>query len=513
MPTAAKHSIFKTDRRIKLGIWGLGRGMSFFKTCEALHFDVVAGCDYNEHMRESFRKRVPGAFVTDDEDAFLAQDMDAVLVATFCPAHAADSIKALDAGKHVLSEVTSFHTMAEGVALCDAVERSGKIYNLAENYPFSKANMYLFDKWRKEFFGELMYAEYEYVHEIRSLQYTYIDGVPVQPGWSVHNWRSWMDFHYYNTHSLGPVMHITGERPTRVVALPGTRKLPGYITDSSDGMGGISPSLITFGNGGVMRNLMGSTTNDTHTQRLWGTLAAAEINNGLFLRLGGGGSTPKMKVTPEWPFLGDLASKTGHGGGDFWVLYYFAREILTGEPGPFNIYAACNCTAAGILAYRSSMENGRPFDVPDFADKQAREAHRDDHFHQSRFDTREGVFPPNADKGITGGFSTTMKNVIRGAEKIRAFLDWQVVFEDVHEKERVIGLGEDVVKEIDEIQKAYRHAHRIIDAYPDSVGSRCLSEMLELGRHEQALAPNFKREIKNRVCEMRKRQEVAVAAD
>jgi GTP-binding protein len=28
-----------------------------------------------------------------------------------------------------------------------------------------------------------------------------------------------------------------------------------------------------------------------------------------------------------------MAAKTGHGGGDFWVLYYFVRQILEGEPG------------------------------------------------------------------------------------------------------------------------------------------------------------------------------------
>jgi len=46
-------AIFDTDRRIRMGIWGLGRGMSFFSTCRSLNIDVVAGCDYNAHMRET----------------------------------------------------------------------------------------------------------------------------------------------------------------------------------------------------------------------------------------------------------------------------------------------------------------------------------------------------------------------------------------------------------------------------------------------------------------------------
>ena len=78
--------IFPSNKRIRLGIWGLGRGMSFFDTCKFLNIDVVAGCDYNEHMRVNFLKHSPDAFVTSNEDEFLKQDFDAVLLATFCPA-------------------------------------------------------------------------------------------------------------------------------------------------------------------------------------------------------------------------------------------------------------------------------------------------------------------------------------------------------------------------------------------------------------------------------------------
>ena len=145
--------IFNTDRRLKIGIWGLGRGLSFFKTCQALNIDVVAGCDFNQHMRDRFSDLQPKAYVTDDADQFLSQDFDAVLLATYCPAHTDDAIRCMNAGKHVLSEVTSFHTMAEGVRLVEAVEASGKVYHLSENYPFSAANMWLAKKMAQEHFS------------------------------------------------------------------------------------------------------------------------------------------------------------------------------------------------------------------------------------------------------------------------------------------------------------------------------------------------------------------------
>ncbi len=82
MPKKKEIRVFDTDRRIRLGIWGLGRGMSFYGTCKFLNLDVVAGCDYTEHMRKNFLDSNPGAFVSADADEFLAQDFDAVLLAT-----------------------------------------------------------------------------------------------------------------------------------------------------------------------------------------------------------------------------------------------------------------------------------------------------------------------------------------------------------------------------------------------------------------------------------------------
>jgi hypothetical protein len=117
---------------------------------------------------------------------------------------------------------------------------------LAENYPFSRENRSLGARWREALFGELQYAEYEYVHECRQLCYTYIGGEPIEPGNEVHSWRSWQSFHYYDTHSLGPMMHITGLRPTRVVVLSAAVTLAGYPATLAGGMGGITPSLINM---------------------------------------------------------------------------------------------------------------------------------------------------------------------------------------------------------------------------------------------------------------------------
>ena len=478
-------NLFGTDKRIRLGIWGLGRGASFIKAASELNIDVVAGCDFNPLMRDEFKKNCPDAFVTDDDKEFLAfKDMDAVLIATFFTGHAEHTIRALEAGFHVMCEVTAFFTPADGVRVAEAVEKSGKVYHLLENYPFTKESMYLADLWKKGFFGDFMYGEFHYLHDCRSLSYGYnMPGCPpVEPGYQAHHWRSWLNFHYYNTHSLGPLMKITGLRPEKITAFPNAVPLPGYLEDGA--MGKACASLLQMSNGGVFRNLTGATTGDNHMgKRLWGTRASAESErDGLFLRIGAGGHTPLVAVSPKWPELGELADSCGHGGGDFWELYYFAREVLTGVPGPWQIYDACDVTLAGIMAVRSSQNGGIPVEIPDFRIKEVRDKYRNDHFAQEHFDPAK-IFPEDCDRELAGKFNSVMLKLIRDAQIIRAAFDGAAIQDDLRDDAARLA----VLKSVDKAERmlseffvSRAEAEKIISAYPDAPAAKPLKEMLEL---------------------------------
>lgn len=125
------------DGEIRVGVVGVRRGESFIKgAAEAVGMTLVAICDvWEERLRAAGRAYGVAAFT--EYDAFLEYDLDAVILANYFHQHAPFAIKALDAGKHVLSETSANGTIAEGVALCRAVERSGCIYMLAENYCYT----------------------------------------------------------------------------------------------------------------------------------------------------------------------------------------------------------------------------------------------------------------------------------------------------------------------------------------------------------------------------------------
>ncbi len=203
-----------------------------------------------------------------------------------------------------------------------------------------------------------------------------------------------------------------------------------------------------------------------------------------------------FEVNPDWDELGELASQMGHGGGDFWVLYYFARQILTGEKAPFDIYTACDCTIPGILAYRSALVNGKVYEVPDFRKKRDRDPYRNDETASIRYNLAKGCFPRNADREKTRHFTRLMRDLIFHARTLRAFADWNSVSQDIKEPEQIIPLADKVIREYPEMVEVMKSARQLADAYPRSDGGRVIREMLEQAGEKAVLKPDFLKWVK-----------------
>jgi len=67
----------------------------------------------------------------------------------------------------------------------------------------------------------------------------------------------------------------------------------------------------------------------------------------------------------------DLIVKSGHGGGDYLTARMFVECINEGKQPehPFDIYSAVNMSSVAILAHRSVLEGGKPYDIPDFREE------------------------------------------------------------------------------------------------------------------------------------------------
>ena len=348
---------------IKLGIFGAYRGSDFVKIAKDVGCKVTAVCDRDKKRVDDMVRPVLGddCVYYSDFDEFIKADFDACILCNYFSEHAPFAVRAMLAGKHVLSETMSNVTMAQGVELYRTQKETGKIYMLAENYPFMRGCMRMKREYETGRFGRVLYADGEYVHPMNEEEYNLLS-----PG--KYHWRSWLPSTYYLTHSLAPLMFMTGTMPKTVNALSvfapeqNERKLR-YAADATAAMlcGMDNGSVFritgwaTFGGGGDWYRL-GCSSGSLETVR-------GEMNDVRIVEDNG-----EVNVfTTEWEKFGDLAAKTGHGGGDFWALYEFAQSIENNTEPYFNIEKALAMASVGLLGWRSCLEKGRQYDIPDFS--------------------------------------------------------------------------------------------------------------------------------------------------
>ena len=368
---------------IRVGVIGVGRGQSFARgATDIVGMELVAICDtWKERLRKVGKEY--GVATYTDYDKFLAHDMDAVILANYFHEHAPFAIKALEAGKHVMSETASNTTLAEGVALCRAVERTGLTYMLAENYPYTAFNMEMRRLYRTGEIGDVIYAEGEYNHPMGAES-----RLSLSPG--MNHWRNWIPSTYYCTHALAPLVYITDTMPVKVNGLSmACRELDVDTVRRSDPG---SVILCRMNNGAVFRIFGLIVPGHSNWYRVHGSHGAMEVaRGGGYFGSGqvrvwhedwdrGEGQPADRVYAPDWPEHGDLARQAGHGGGDFWTNFEFANAIRAGGQPFLDVYRGVAMSSVGILAWKSALEDGRPFDVPDFKKESSRRAYEDDHW-------------------------------------------------------------------------------------------------------------------------------------
>ena len=123
-------------KKFKVGMVGVGRATAYGHIF-ANHPDteVVALCDMNQEVLAQNGKdfQLADNCLFENYEDMLNSDVDIVVLGTPIPFHAEQSIKGLDAGKHVLCEVTASDNIADCQRMVDAVRRSKSKFMLAEN--------------------------------------------------------------------------------------------------------------------------------------------------------------------------------------------------------------------------------------------------------------------------------------------------------------------------------------------------------------------------------------------
>lgn len=361
-------------KKVKIGVFGLGRGFSHLDSILQNNGDIVAVCDISEEKLAKAKEKLGNIGLYRSFDEFLDHPgLEAILLCNFFHEHAVYAIRALEKNIHVLSECTSNATMAEGVALVRAAEKSRAFYMLDENYPHMKFNREMRRVFREGTLGELLYAEGEYNHPLDPKDEKNI------ARWRPfeQHWRNFTPRSYYITHSLAPLMFITGAWPVRVSAMsvyapepgedalfgPAVKDRAAIITCVNDdnsvyritgcaGFGAHGDSYRICCDKGQMENVRGTGGKVMLRYNKWNVPYGMEENN---------------FYMPEWNDPQEkLIEKAGHGGGDFLIVREFLDCIRENRRPEFDVYFATTMASTAILAHRSILAGGIPFDIPDF---------------------------------------------------------------------------------------------------------------------------------------------------
>jgi predicted dehydrogenase len=314
-----------------------------------------------------------------DFDKFMNHDMDAVVLANYATEHAPFAIRLLNSGRHIMSEVLACQTLAEAIKLIEAVESSKKVYTYAENYCYFRSTQEMKRLYQAGEIGEFTHGEGEYVHDCASIWPNITYGDP-------NHWRNRKYATFYCTHSLGPIMTITGTRPVKVVGFQGptSREMTGLGCKSA----GHGMEVIQMSNKATVKSLHGYLKREPSAvwYSIYGDKGMMESDrfgvttNRINIFKEGDKDTPFEKsYQPRFPLNNGA---TGHGGSDFYTLHSFIEKIAKRPFGEhaIDVYTAVDMTITGLLAYRSICKGNMPVEVPDFRIKKNREAYRQDNW-------------------------------------------------------------------------------------------------------------------------------------
>lgn len=390
------------SKPLRFAVVGAGRGKTFIQAAGRIPEQVklVAVCDSNPASLDRAREIADLKFYSDYDQVLQDAEIDAVCIATPVPLHARQSILALEAGKHVLSEVTATHTIEEGWDLIKTVEKTGLTYMMAENYCFMRPVLMVQNMVEAGLFGEITFALGHYIHAVPNLLF-HSDGELTWRGQLRRDWHG----NTYPTHSLGPICRWLGINKTDKLKTTATWTTksraaahyarlfrpdhPELHAPDAWKHNDSSTTMIQTQNGVLIESRFDCLSKRPHNMaqhELQGTKGCVaspiQAHEDWLVWLEGYSEEAQVGVPKSWQSLNSLADewehplwrahlkeaeKAGHGGGDYFVLREFAGAVEENRTPLIDVYDAVTWSSLTPLSQQSVDAGFAPVEVPDFA--------------------------------------------------------------------------------------------------------------------------------------------------
>jgi len=372
--------------KIRVGIAG-ARGLVYLPGfLDMPGAEVTAFCDLDEKFlfNTADKYSIPHKFRV-FEDMCDFGGVDAIFIATPMQLHVPQALAALSAGKHVLCEVVACTSMDELFWLKEAVEKSGRVYMMCENYVYRPDAVLIKELVTRGMLGDIYYAESEYIEDIKSWL-TYPDG---KPSWRQY-WQVGKRGSFYPTHCLGPIMKWFGGDAVDTVSCFGA----GPFTAPEFRQEDTTTTIVRLKSGKMINiriDVMSNRPNQIIYYALQGTKGAVETGRGIpsnkcgdkiYLSDGGVRVSRGIDWNDLWdygyllpehyrnmpPAARKLAENGDYNccGGDYFIVQDFIRACRGEIYPPVDVYEACEWSAVAMLAELSAQNDGRAMKMPDF---------------------------------------------------------------------------------------------------------------------------------------------------
>ena len=399
--------------KIRIGFVGCGqfcRGfVPLFQAHPAVEFVAVTD-KFPESCKEYDEKFHVDKIFASFEEMLASDEINTVAIFTQRNQHGEMAIAALNAGKNVYSAVPMATSEAEIREIVRLVAKTGLTYSMGETGIYRPASIFCRQKMAAGEFGNMVFAEAQYNHDMSGLHKTYMYT-------EKENWRKMagMPPFYYPTHSTSMVLSAANAHAVRVAAF-------GYIDKTEPDIFGAGQNywdnpfsntsmLLQLSNGAVARisenRRIAWGCPETFISQFCGEKASyscsvidhsfikgfgtkcsfenvSELLNPVELTahrhdadvlanpaagLYAGGEAPIQAC-------GRLPSElvglpTNHAGTHKFMVDDFCQAYATGKLSPTNAWQAARYNLPGITAHGSAMQGGVTLEVPDLGDPPA----------------------------------------------------------------------------------------------------------------------------------------------
>lgn len=371
-----------SNKKINVAIVGLGFGAEFIPIYQRHpNANMYAICQRNpEKLKEIGDAWNIDKRYTDYDELLKDPNVDAVHINTPIPDHAAQSIKALKAGKHVACTVPMATSVEDCRQIVELVQQTGLTYMMMETVVYAREFLYMKELYEQGELGKVQFLKASHQQDM--------DGWP-------NYWPGLPPMHYA-THCVGPVLALTrGE--AEYVSCFGSGTIREELQAHYNSPFAVESTHIKFRNADlsahIYRSLFDTARQYRESFEVYGSKKSVEwplIEGKPLVVHTAKKPEPEIPEEVQSPDYAHLLPEpiqrfttkgvydeddhqhlsftqgAGHGGSHPHLVHEFVSALVDKRSPYPNAVQSANITCVGILAHESALQGGATIKLPDF---------------------------------------------------------------------------------------------------------------------------------------------------